>query len=875
MSQVPPARPVVDDPLDRFPDDVKQALLARDLVSNYNTGDFIVGPGNQGDHVTFIVAGRASLILCESDEKMVVDELRSGDIFAEVSFFTGGAWPSSSLVVAEEHCRVLEIPAEDFEQILRTAPEIMIPLVTNLGRKVIRLHRAIFEGRMKRRALQDMISRQEHVFPDFFMGDYVRRRVLARVEELAQSDCPVLIIGESGVGKEGIAHSLFGMSHHGKEVFLQVDLLRTASSDAQGAAAGKVHEGEKIRTEKQVRLFFGSEEQAHDGGTKEHPGYFDLTEEGTLLIRGVEKLTRVMQLKILEALVTGTFRRFGGVRSQKGKVRVIATTRLDVSQITPENHPLLHSLMDRSIVIPPLRTRRREIPALVTHYLSRYSQDLLRPVAKLPKETLKILVNYRWPGNDMELAGTLKRAILISQGGVLQPEDIAFDLKKVEGKGTVNLLELGPIKQALKSPLYPAVLQSAVAPFFVILLAILFFGPSDPLKNPASLISWALGWPLLIFGAFLGARSWCAFCPIGTVSNLAKRIVSLNRPFPEFLKVRSDFLVAGAVLLVIWLESATDIRNSPVTLGLLFVAMLASAAVVAVVYERRSWCQHLCGLGGMIGILAKTSLIELRANRNVCISQCSTNDCYVGTGADEGCPFGNAGPRLHSNQLCSLCAKCIKNCPHEAITLNLRMPGREIWETRSPRVGTAFLVLGLIAGLLSEMVVKMPELGLSIEQTHLGKTACFTLMFALFVSALNAALVCAAVMSGRIFNDPFRDNYARFGLALLPLTLAAYLAYHTYYLMELGPYLPRLAGQALGLDALRSVAIEASPALTHTVQVVMLFFGLILSLMVMYRLGRGSSDSFWKILAGSAPHAVLAVALALALDKVMGLFFYP
>lgn len=97
-----------------------------------------------------------------------------------------------------------------------------------------------------------MISRQEHVFPDFFMGDYVRRRVVARVAELAQSDRPVLIIGETGVGKEGIAHSLFDTSHHGKEVFLQVDLLRTGSRAAEGIALGNVPESEKSRTEQQV-----------------------------------------------------------------------------------------------------------------------------------------------------------------------------------------------------------------------------------------------------------------------------------------------------------------------------------------------------------------------------------------------------------------------------------------------------------------------------------------------------------------------------------------------------------------------------------------------------------------------------------------------
>lgn len=860
--------------LDRFPEPIREILRDTVVPREYHTGEYIVGPGNRGDHVTYVVSGRASLILCEGDEKMIVDELRSGDIFAEVSFFIGGPWPSSSLVMAEEPCTVIELAPADFENLLRQGPEFTIPLVTSLGRKIIRLHQTIFETKMKRRALQDMISRQEHVFPDFFMGEYIRKRLIGRVEELAASDCPVLIIGEAGVGKEGIAHSLFEMSHHGKEVFLQVDLLRVDMGGNDGSPPEGIPLDEESRTRKQVELFFGAEEQAPDGGMKESPGYFDLTEGGTLLIRGVDKLTRVMQLKLLEALVTGTFRRSGGVRSRKGRVRVIATTRLGASEITVEDHPLLYSFLEWAITIPPLRTRRREIPGLITHYLSKYCQELRRPVAELPKETLKILVNYRWPGNDMELATTLKRAILVSHGGVLRPEDISFDLKKFEGKGKLNLLQFKPVQQAVRSPLFPAILQSAVAPFFVIMLAVLFFGPSDPLKNPASLISWALGWPLLMFGAFLGARSWCAICPIGTMSNLAKRVVNLGKPFPDFFKLHSDFVVAGAVLFIIWFETVTDIRSSPVILGLLLLAMLGSAILVAIVYERKSWCQHLCGLGGMIGILAKTSVIELRANRNVCISQCSTNECYVGTDSDDGCPFGNAGPRLHSNRWCSLCAQCIKNCPHDAIMLNLRMPGREIWEIRNPRAGTAFLVLGLIGGLLSEMIVRMAWYADVSSHVPLGETARITVTFLLLVLGVNGGTAAASLVSRRVLGDGFRENFARFGLALLPLTLAAYLAFHSYYLVHLGTQLPKLAWQTFGFEIFRAVAIEISPSITHAAQVIVILAGLVLTLMVIYRLSRGSSDSPQKVMIGFVSHAAVVVTLSVILIKAMGIYFY-
>ena len=197
-------------------------------------------------------------------------------------------------------------------------------------------------------------------------------RVATRVEELARNDGPVLISGENGVGKEGVAHSIFRKSHQCKEVFLQVDLLGDRAESTDESWAYETAEQDQELTEKQLRLFFGSEEPGRDGGIKETPGYFELTDGGTLLIRGVEQLTPSMQLRLLEAAVTEAFRRQGAVRQQKAKVRLICTTRFAPSEIALERHPLLYGLLEQSVAIPPLRTRRKEIPGLVKRYLNKY-----------------------------------------------------------------------------------------------------------------------------------------------------------------------------------------------------------------------------------------------------------------------------------------------------------------------------------------------------------------------------------------------------------------------------------------------------------------------------------------------------------------------
>jgi len=869
-------QPISLDKLTRLSPALRDLVLAKGLVREFAAGQMIVDAGQWGNQIRIIVGGEASLVLRDDDgERIEVDSLGPGDIFGEVDFFTGSPWPSDALLIAAQPCSIVEIPPEDFERLLSTDPHFAISLVRNLTRKTIKLHRKIFEGKIKRRALQAAISREEHVFPGHLVGDYMRRRFAKRIEELAQVDGPVLLMGETGVGKEGIAHALYRAGHQCKEVFLYVDLLGSCATGQQQASDMPPDDNENALTEHQMRLFFGSEEPKKGGGIKETPGYYELANEGTLLIRGVDKLTSVMQAKLLEAITTRTYRRCGGVRLHRSRVRVIATTRLTPEAVTLEEQPLLYALMqERCIVIPPLRARRKEIPELVNRYLERYTHETGRKVDAVPSETMKALLNYHWPGNDMELSNTLKRAVLVSLDGVIRPQDIYFDLKRVEESGKFNLFKFDRIKRFFLSPHYPVVFQSAATPFFFIVLGFLFFGPSDPVKNPAALFSWALGWPLLIMSAFFFARFWCSVCPIGVIGKLAKRVFAVERPFPAFLKVRSDFLIAGAVLFIIWLESATEIRNSPFNLGLLLLAMLVSAVVVSVIYERQTWCLYLCGLGGMVGLLAKTSLLELRADRNVCISQCGTNDCFLGNADSEGCPFGQAGPRLHSNRLCKLCATCVKNCPYGAINLNLRFPGREIWEVRQPKVGTAFLVLGMIGGLMSEMSTKTPWYESLEGLLPLPPIALFTLVYVGIILAVNLLMILTSWLSCKALGDRLSENYARYSLALLPVALCAFAAFHLYYLFHLGVQVPHLLGQNFDIEALRGISFAVSARWAGLAQQALMWLGLGWTYIVLYRIGLQNYEFRGRTIAGLAPHGILALALNLAAINSMMCFFY-
>lgn len=844
-------------------------------VKKCDAGQTIASPDRHEDLIRFVLSGEVQVIVLDPENReIILDTLRPGDIWSTNDFRAGEFSPARASLRAQTPCQVLEVPKESFDKAVSQNPDLGGLVNRALAQKVTGLHRALFRSRLQKRALRSLTSRKEYVFPDYMIGDYVNRHLASRIEELGQSAGPVLVIGESGVGKEYVAHRVFGTSSTCRELFLLLDLYRQPQEFFTNGDPQTLPSDNNKPLQEQARLLFGASESAEQDNTRESAGYVDLSEQGTLMIRGVERLHPSIQKQLMACAARGTFRRPGETVDRKAEFRLIATTRLDPSEVSAEAHPLIHGLAHRSITIPPLRHRRKEIPSLVDHYVARYRRELGKEKLSVPSATLAMLINYSWPGNDMELSTTLKRAILVSDGHVLRPRDIYFDLRKVEGRGKLNLLRFDIIRNMFLSPLFPAVLQSMVAPFFLILLALLFLGPSDPLRNPAALFCWSVGWPTLIIAAFLFARFWCSLCPIGTLSRLSQRLVSFNLPFPAFLKKRSDFVIAGSVLCVIWFETATDIRNSPVNLALLLLTMLCSAIVVAVLFERQSWCQYLCGLGGMVGVAAKASILELRADQNVCISSCTSNECYVGTEDHEGCPFGQSVPRLDSNRLCKICGRCIKNCPHDAVSLSLRIPGKEIWEMRRANTGTAFLVIGMMSGLLSELLTKTPLYATIVMVLPLPDVARFTVVFLALLGATNLVVIAASWVSHHVYGDTWADNYCRYGLGLIPLALAAFVAYHVYYLVTLGTHLPLVLGQFLDSAPLRRLSITAPPQVTHLVQQFLIGIGLAWSLYIIYRFARAGHSSRGGAFLAAILHASIAIAMAFLILQGIRYSFY-
>lgn len=223
----------------------------------------------------------------------------------------------------------------------------------------------------------------------------------------AGSNIPVLITGESGVGKEVIARALHGASDRRGKPFVAVNC---------GALPANLVES----------ILFGHEKGSFTGATDRHPGKFREADGGTLFLDEVGELPLEMQVKLLRVLQEGEIDPVGARRSVKIDVRIVSATNRDLALGVKDGsfrEDLFYRLNVFPLEAPPLRERREDIPALVQHFISRFNVEEGKRVAGAAPETMEMLVAHDWPGNVRQLENAIYRAIVLSDGPYLQLHD--------------------------------------------------------------------------------------------------------------------------------------------------------------------------------------------------------------------------------------------------------------------------------------------------------------------------------------------------------------------------------------------------------------------------------------------------------------------
>lgn len=229
------------------------------------------------------------------------------------------------------------------------------------------------------------------------------RTVMERVGQVSHADVPVLLLGETGSGKEVVARAVHNLSQRANGPFIRVNC---------GAIPPQLIDSQ----------LFGHERGSFTGAHESHKGWFERADGGTLFLDEIGELPLPAQVRLLRILQDGTFERVGGRRQIKTDLRVIAATHRDLRQMVRQGtfrEDLWYRIAVFLIPIPPLRDRREDIPALATHFAIGAAKRLGSPPLIPTSQDMDHLIGYPWPGNIRELAAVIERAAILGNGRYL------------------------------------------------------------------------------------------------------------------------------------------------------------------------------------------------------------------------------------------------------------------------------------------------------------------------------------------------------------------------------------------------------------------------------------------------------------------------
>jgi formate hydrogenlyase transcriptional activator len=230
------------------------------------------------------------------------------------------------------------------------------------------------------------------------------RQVLQLVEMVATTDSTVLLVGETGTGKELIARAIHQRSCRKEQALVKFNCAAIPSGLLESE-------------------LFGHERGAFTGAITQKVGWLERADQGTLFLDEIGDIPLELQPKLLRVLQEREFERLGSTRTKKVDARLVAATNRDLERLVAEKQfrsDLYYRLNVFPIEVPPLRERSEDIPALVRHFVQQFARRMDKVIETIPSETMQVLGGYSWPGNIRELQNLIERAVILSTGPVLQ-----------------------------------------------------------------------------------------------------------------------------------------------------------------------------------------------------------------------------------------------------------------------------------------------------------------------------------------------------------------------------------------------------------------------------------------------------------------------
>jgi PAS domain S-box-containing protein len=338
--------------------------------------------------------------------------LAADEVAHEEGLRFGACTPFEKELIRKDGTRVPVLVAM---AVLKLSPFRWITFVTDL------------RERDRQENIDDDVAEVTHHFEEIVGTSAALKRVMGQVEVVAPTDATVLILGETGTGKELVARAIHRMSPRRNLPFISLNCAAIPTGLLESE-------------------LFGYERGAFTGALGQKIGRFEMAHRGTLFLDEVGDIPLDLQPKLLRALQEKSFERLGGTRTIPIDVRLVAATNRNLTQMMGDKlfrSDLYYRLKVFPIVTPPLRDHAEDIPPLARHFTKKYAAKMDRKIDKIPSETMKALVSWSWPGNVRELENFIERSVILSRGPSLRAplSELRADAPETGSNSTLEEVE--------------------------------------------------------------------------------------------------------------------------------------------------------------------------------------------------------------------------------------------------------------------------------------------------------------------------------------------------------------------------------------------------------------------------------------------------
>lgn len=703
----------------------------------------ILGQDEKVIGIYILTEGKCEVLLKKDGHlEYMVNQIGSGEFIGELDLLAGKN--SYATFRCVEKCKALYLEAGDFAQLLVCWPKLYQVMLSKLTDRLNQLNMGIWEVKHReflRSGLQ--LNKLKAKYYPIWGSPKTTKEIEGQVELLAKIHEPLILIGEPGTGQQLFAWHIHKLQFGEDAPFLVIDGRQIDHTWGD--------------------LSFIPPHRIDDSPITRASGLLDLAEGGTLFIRDINLISPRAQVKLAKVM-----------HYKKLNCRIIGSLVNEPDELNVRFNPELHEEFKSFYRFKPLRERKKDISYLVSGILESLALEHGREILSVNLEATKLLLTHHYrQGNVSELVKIIERAFFLAEGQSIGLEHLFFGPPADKSGGSIDLLKNPLVSRAIKKDIFPFWLQKMSFIGFWLITLTMLLSKQQKIQTLDLLIAWGIWWPILVISSGILGRIWCGICPISYTMELVQKVFQRNSPVPDWLK-KYDYLIMTALfLLIIWIEAITRMRTHGFTTALLLITITTGATIFGILFTRHTWCRYLCPLGAFIGTAAIGSVVEVRANSDICLNKCTTHQCYRGDEGKQGCPMFQHAPFLDNNFPCKLCMRCINNCPHGAIKLNLRFPAREVWHLVRVDQGLVIFI-GVILAILIPITYFEPYHTIWPQDIW---NIWFSLSF--WLTAFTAGGLTWFLV--KPFKTKGASKKIKMAFALVPLVVAGYIAYQLHF----------------------------------------------------------------------------------------------